>query len=254
MHTDPDGIVHPVTLRAEVESADVHYVSCEACGARWAGPFQTPAMAARVAELANADAFYDLPNRCRTGALGPCCTDGVPVEDDEDVWETTNRGTLTSEPDDDVPFGRQALHVAAGFGKGAVIAAFLLYQVARTVVMFVIGALRFLGRLGWWSLVVALAVGLVVKALSAVMPGPGTLVPVTLWGLGVLTAGVVIFVLGRRVLADLRAPLVEPAPEPTYSTPLTTARGGARVTPVGTTPADGKGQGETARAAGTRQP
>jgi hypothetical protein len=244
MHTDPDGIVHPVTLKAEVESADVHYAACDACGARWAGPFTTPAMAARVAELANADALYDLPGRCRVGAGGPCCKNGVPVE------APVPGAARLADDQDAPPLHTQVLDVALGLGKGAVLVAFLLYTTVRGLVGFVLGTARFLVRLGWWSLAIVVAVAVMGHAVGSVMPAPGTLAPLVLGGLALVAMSVLVAVLGRRVLADLRAP----AAAPNYSTPLTTQPGGATVEHVSTTPADGKPQGVTGGAAGTRQP
>lgn len=228
MHTDNDGVTHPITLEPHTESSDVHYARCDACAARWAGPFKTERMAQRVAELANASADYDLPGRCRR-VPGPCCVGGVPVE---------LPGVRQVEGEDPTP-------VRTPFASGALGAVALLAALGMTVanaVRFVIGLARFAVRHWWLALGAVFAVAVLGKNVEPVGPSPVVVAQALIGILAVLVVGGVLVLVGRSVLRDLRAPVettVEhPAPEQKYSTPLTTAGGASNVVDVSRTPAD----------------
>jgi len=232
MHTDDEGVVHPLVLAPEAESADVHYTSCETCGSRWAGPFKTPAMAARVAQFANASACYDLPARVRSSGSGLCHgPDGLPVG--------TPGAMLAEGP---VPQHVQLGQAVGDVGKMLLFVGYGLFAVTRVVALFTIGAIRFVIRLGMWGAVVvgafALAAYLGLRAADPYVPDAATLVPVLVGATGVLVAVGLVVMLAQ----GLRGKLAGPAPAPVeniartdYSTPLTTAGGGSSVSPVSKT-------------------
>jgi hypothetical protein len=235
MHTDDEGVVHPLVLAPEVESADVHYASCETCGSRWAGPFKTPAMAAKVAQLANASAYYDLPARVRPAGSGLCHgPDGLPVG---------TPGAVLAEGS--VPQHVQLGQAVGDVGKTLLFVGYGLFAVTRAVALFTIGTVRFVTRLGVWGAAVvgalALAAYLGLQAADPYVPDAATLAPVLVGTLGVLVAVGIVVMLAQ----GLRGKLAEPVPAPVeniartdYSTPLTTAGGASSVSPVSKTPAD----------------
>jgi len=232
MHTDDEGVVHPLVLAPEIESADVHYALCETCGSRWAGPFKTPAMAAKVAQLANASAYYDLPARVRPAGSGLCHgPDGLPVG--------TPGAMLVEGP---VPQHVQLGQAVGDVGKTLLFIGYGLFAVTRAVALFTIGAVRLVIRLGMWGVVVvgasALAAYLGLQAADPYVPDAATLVSVLVGATGVLVAVGLVVLLAQ----GLRGKLADPAPAPVeniartdYSTPLTTAGGASSVSPVSKT-------------------
>jgi hypothetical protein len=226
MHTDDEGVVHPLVLAPEVESADVHYASCETCGSRWAGPFKTPAMAAKVAQLANASAYYDLPARVRPAGSGLCHgPDGLPVG---------TPGAMLAE-------GPVPQHVQLGQAVGDV-GKTLLFAATRAVALFVVGVVRLAIRLGVIGVITVFLITMtslaLLRAAGPNVPDVATLAPVLVGTLGVLVAVGLVVLLAQ----GLRGKLAEPVPAPVeniartdYSTPLTTARGASSVSPVSKT-------------------
>lgn len=235
MHTDDEGIEHPLVLAAETESADVHFTSCSTCGSRWAGPFKTGAMAAKVADLANASAYYELPARIRPSGAGLCHgPDGLPIG--------TPGAVLAEGP---VPQHVQLGQAAGDVGKALVLAGYGLFAGTRGLVLFTIGVVRFVIRLGLWGAVVvgavAFAAYLGLQRLDPYVPDPATSAHVLLVALGVMVAVGLVVVLARGLRGSLAEPQAAPVENLTrtdYSTPLTTAQGASSVSPVSKTPAD----------------
>ena len=229
MHTDDEGIEHPLVLAAEVESADVHFTSCSTCGSRWAGPFKTEAIAAKVAQLANASARYELPARVRPAGSGLCHgPDGLPIG--------TPGAVLAQAP---VPQHVQLGQAAGDVGKALVLTGYGLFAAVRMIVLFGIGATRFLIRLGMWGAVVvgavALAAYLGLQRASAYVPDPATSAHVLLAVVGVMVALGVVAVLARGLRTGVAEPVAVPGEQITrtdYSTPLTTAGGASSVSSV----------------------
>lgn len=235
MHTDDEGIEHPLMLAAETESADVHFTSCSTCGSRWAGPFKTGAMAARVADLANASAYYELPARIRPPGAGLCHgPDGLPIG--------TPGAMIADAP---VPQHVQLGQAAGDLGKALVLTGYGLFTAVRMIVLLGIRAARFLIKLGMWGAVVvgalALAAYLGAQKVSPYVPDPATSAQALLGVLGILAALGVVAVLARGLRGGLAEPQAAPVENLTrtdYSTPLTTARGASSVSSVSKTPAD----------------
>lgn len=229
MHTDDDGIEHPLALAAETESADVHFTSCSTCGSRWAGPFKTEGMAAKVADLANASAYYELPARIRPSGAGLCHEpDGLPI------------GTPGAMIDDaPVPQHVQLGQAAGDLGKALVLTGYGLFVGARILTLFTIAAVRFVIKLGVWGTAVvgalAFAAHLGAQKVSPYVPDPATTAYVTLVVLGVLVALGAVVLLARGLRGGLTEPQAAPVENLTradYSTPLTTAQGASSVSPA----------------------
>jgi hypothetical protein len=234
MHIDDEGVIHPLTLVAEVESADVHYASCETCGSRWAGPFKTSAMAAKTVQLANASSRYELPGRVRPVGSGLCHgPDGLLIG--------TPGAVLADAP---VSQTVQLAQAAGDVGKTLLIVGYGVFVVTRAIVLFTIGAVRLVIRLGMWGAVVvgalALAAFLGLRAADPYVPDAATLVPALVVATGALVVlGLVVLLAQglRGKLAEPRTAPVENITRTNYSTPLTTAGGASSVSPVSKPPA-----------------
>lgn len=234
MHTDDDGVVHPFTLAVEVESTDVHYASCDTCGSRWAGPFRTEAMAAKVADHANASAYYELPARVRPLGLGLCHgPDGLPVG---------TPGALVASP---VSQLGQLGQAANDVGEVLTFAGYGAYAALTAAVRFTVGAVRFAFGLGVWGAAMVgaavLAAYLGLRRAARLVPDPAATLHVALGVVGVLAAVGVVAVLARSLLrgaADPGEAEVEDFVRTGYHTPLTPYSRGCSVSPVSKTPAD----------------
>jgi hypothetical protein len=224
MHIDSEGIPHPLTLTPETESHDVHYASCKTCGSRWAGPFGSLASAVEVAQLANANAYYDLPARVRSSTLGLCHgPDGLPIG---------TPGAMTdAAPSQQVQLA-QAMH---DVGKMVLIVGYVVFTMVRTIVLFAIGVVR-----------LALSIG---EALGATVIG--MLLLMAIFGLGVTASHIpdvtTVVIVGVGVLISLgvatvlvwgvRNKIAEYArAQKDCSTPLTTTEGVSSVSPVSKAP------------------
>jgi hypothetical protein len=228
MHIDSEGIPHPLTLTPEMESHDVYYASCKTCGSRWAGPFGSLASAVEVAQLANANAYYDLPARVRSSTLGLCHgPDGLPI------------GTPGAMTDAVPPQRVQLAQAVHDVGKMVLIVGYIVFTTVRTIVLFAIGVVRFVNKIGKLGAVVVgalmLAVFLGLNAAAPHIPDTATVATASVGVLGVLVALGVVTVLVRGV----RDKVAEYArTQKDCSTPLTTAEGMSSISPVSKTPAD----------------
>lgn len=236
MHTDTQGVEHPITLKPHTENgADQHYAVCDECGARWAGPFASRPVAAAVARSMNEDAAYVPPKQLRTEL---CCVEWVP---DEAPGVPV---AVETEPGVSAPSGwATAGQVAVEVGKAGVFLGYALFVIGRGLFAAVAGLVRLVVALGWLMIPIVAVVVFVLSKMPR-LPQVGT-ADLVVW-VGTPVA------LGVAGLAAWRFAHPRKSAEPTYSTPLTTAPRAANVVGVSKTPADSKPQGETAGAAGTR--
>lgn len=229
MYVDNEGVVHPLVLVPEIESHDVYYASCKTCGSRWAGPFRSLTLATEVVQLANASAYYDLPARVRSSSPGLCHgPDGLPIG-------TPGAMSAHDVAADTVPSqAAQAAQAAHDVGKVFLLTCYVVFAMTRIIVLFVIGIVRLVSKLGaTGTAVVGASVLVALFGLRAAVPHAPDATTSAMGVVGVLVALGVVTVLARGLRGKLTESVHTGEVTRTgYSTPLTTAKGVSSVSPA----------------------